>query len=100
MSHHKGHVRDTFLRAIDAFYDWRMTPGKSIEPTVEHEINYEPTQISLAQACGLVWRCTDTLPGLAFNMIANEDLDLGLRSSTYAAAAHAMAAYLKTHPSP
>jgi hypothetical protein len=95
MSHHKGHVRDTFLRAIDAFYDWQMTDEPD-EPTVEHEINYKPIQISLAQACGLVWQCTDILPGFAFDKIADEDLDLGLRSRTYAAAAHAISAYLKT----
>jgi hypothetical protein len=37
------------------------------EPTVEYEIGYEPRQIPISRACGLVWNCTDILPGLAFD---------------------------------
>jgi hypothetical protein len=43
-------VRDTFLRAVDAFEAW-----EDGEP--------EPT-IDLTQACGLVWNCADILPNL------------------------------------
>jgi hypothetical protein len=59
--HAPGHVRDTFLAAIEVFYGWNR--GES-EPTVEYEINYVPHQIPISRACGLVWNCTDILPGI------------------------------------
>jgi hypothetical protein len=92
--HCKGHIRDTFLRAIDAFYCW--DDGEP-EPTVEHEIHYQPVEISLTEACKLVWRCTDILPGTSFRMIEESVLGEDVRSRTYAAVAHAMLAYLKVH---
>jgi hypothetical protein len=71
-----------------------MSGGGGPLPTVTREIRYEPHQISLAEACGLVWNCTDILPGQAVTMIA--DLDLGsIRRRTYAAAARAMLSALK-----
>ena len=42
MPHAPGHIRDTFLAAVDAFVAWK--PGQP-EPTVEHKINYNPRQI-------------------------------------------------------
>jgi hypothetical protein len=88
--HAPGHVRDTFLQAIQAFADW---DGEGAPPTVCREIKYAPHQISIAEACGLVWNCTDILPGSAFDAIADLELPVALR--TYAAAARAMLAKLK-----
>ena len=88
--HAPGHIRDTFLEAIQAYADWS---GDGAPPTVCREIKYIPHQISIAKACGLVWNCTDILPGAAFDMIA--DLELPAGSRTYAAAARAMLAKLK-----
>ena len=49
--HAPGHVRDTACEAFEAWIAW---DGKGAEPTVEHEIHYEPHQITLSRACGLV----------------------------------------------
>jgi hypothetical protein len=85
--HSPGHVRETFLRAIDAFANW-VGRGRGIgpEPKVQHEVDYEPIEISLSEACGLVWNCTDTLPSDEVEVLQ----DCGLASSSYASAARAM----------
>jgi hypothetical protein len=93
--HAPGHIRDTFLEAIDAYADWSYRDGGEPPPTVTREIRYEPHQISLADACRLVWNCTDILPGSAFDTIAAEDLSLPMRRRTYASAARAMLGALK-----
>jgi hypothetical protein len=90
--HAPGHVRDTFLAAIEAFVAWK--PGEP-EPTVEYEIGYVPHRISISRACGLVWNCTDIVPGSTFDWL-QEHLSgaLGdepaIRRRTYAACARAM----------
>jgi hypothetical protein len=81
--HAPGHYRDCFERAVEAFMKWK---GRGPEPMVEFEINYVPTKISVSQACGLLWNCTDILPG----WIVDEIEELGLKSRTYAAGARAM----------
>ncbi len=58
--HAPGHVRETACDAFAAFCDWNLDGP---EPTVTYEINYVPHQISISKACGLVWNCTDILPG-------------------------------------
>jgi hypothetical protein len=57
---------------------------------VDFEINYEPTSITLSEACGLVWQCTDTMPGWVFGLLE----ELGPKSHTYAAAARALRRWL------
>ena len=64
--HAPGHVRDAFRAAIEAFYHWN--DGEP-EPTVTFEINYEPVEIPISKACGLVWNCTDILPGSDFTIL-------------------------------
>jgi hypothetical protein len=64
--HAPGHVRDTALAAFEAWLDW---DGNTSEPTVEYEINYAPRQIPISQACGLVWNCTDIVPGSVFGAL-------------------------------
>jgi hypothetical protein len=83
--HSPGHVCDTFLRAVDAFEAWE--DGEP-EPTVEHEVRYEPRLMSLTQACGLVWNCSDILPSLVVHQL--EGCNLSFNRVTYAAAARAM----------
>lgn len=53
--HAKGHVREAFDIALEVFHRWNFR-GK--EPTIE----FEDREITLSQAAGLVWNCSDTLP--------------------------------------
>ena len=88
--HAPGHVRDAFLSAVEAYTGWR---GIGPEPLVEFEVNYEPRPIPISKVCGLVWNCSDILPGDAWNALIDHDIRPGRR--TYAAAARAMLAELK-----
>lgn len=89
--HMPGHIRDTFLRAVEAMERWQ--PGKK-PPTVEHEVNYEPRQISLVEACHLVWNCTDVLPGSEYHFIKTE-CDVPNMGGSYAAAARQLKAWIE-----
>lgn len=55
--HAPGDLRDAFLEGIEAFAAWR--PGQP-EPTVE----VREQAVRLSVLCGLLWNCSDTLPGL------------------------------------
>jgi len=89
--HAPNHVRDAFCAAVDAFNDWK--PGEP-EPTVQFEVDYKPRQMLISQICGLLWNCTDIIPGEYFRYLAG-DLEIGRQ--TYAACARAMHAYLRRH---
>jgi hypothetical protein len=89
--HAPGHLRGMFLDAIEAFEAW---PENAPMPTVMLAVHYEPRPISLMQACGLVWNCSDILPGTAFDTLVDCGLSLNNRR-TYAAAARAMSAAIK-----
>jgi hypothetical protein len=78
--HAPDHVCDTFAAAVEAFQRW---DGSGREPTVEFEVNNEPRRITISQACGLVWGCTDVVP----TWIADT---LHPRTASYAGAARAM----------
>lgn len=88
--HLPGHIRDTFGQAIDAFLDG--APGDP--PLLRYEIHYRERLISIAEACKLVWGCTDILPDLARRQLTA--LRIPPVSDTYAAAAHVMLAELRT----
>ena len=83
--HAPGHVRECVLNAVKAFLDWQ---AGGPEPTVEYEVHYVPRPIKISKACGLLWNCTDILPGGAFQDL--EYAGVELKRQTYAAAAHAM----------
>lgn len=87
--HAPGHVRDT---ALEAFTQWLAWDGKSPEPSVEYEVGYVPRPISITRALGLVWNCTDILPGYMFDRIEGELSDFGEapKRRTYAACARAV----------
>lgn len=87
--HAPGHVRETFLNAVDAFMSWNS--GEP-EPTVEYEVGYLPCQIPISKACGLLWNCSDVIPRLTFNELSDV---LDIRRQTYAACARAMLAAIK-----
>ncbi len=63
MVHHKGHMRATYFRAFEAFVE---TDG-DLDAQIEHEINYEQVMITVRQACGMMWGCTDVIPNLAYD---------------------------------
>ena len=83
--HAPGHVRDTFLQALEAYLQWE---NGDPEPKVTYEVRYEPQEISISEACGLVWNCTDIVPSLAFGTL--EDCGIECSRQTYAAAARAL----------
>jgi hypothetical protein len=79
-----GHVRDTFVNAVDEFLN-RKYP----EPTVEFEVNCELCSIPISRACTLVWNCTDIAPeDLVFDLL--NDAELKINSRTDAACPRAM----------
>ncbi len=88
--HAPGHVRDAFLAAIEAYEGW---DGTAQEPLVEFEVNYEPRPIPLSKVYGLVWNCSDILPGYEWHALIGQDINPG--RCTYAAAARAMLSKLK-----
>jgi hypothetical protein len=84
--HAPGHVPDTFLAAVDAFAAWE--DGEP-EPTVEFEVHHRLVVITISQACGLVWSCSDILPNRVVSQLVDY-CDVPLTRRTYAAAARAM----------
>jgi hypothetical protein len=81
--HFPDHFCATFLDAIDAIYYW--DEGGPI-PTV----SCERCQISLAEACRLVWHCPDLLSGIHRMQLAEIGETCGIELSdrqTYATAA-------------
>jgi len=89
--HLPGHTRKTFEQALDAFL---ATETDQPLPLVSHEIQYRERLISVAEACKLVWYCTDVLPGLAFRELRDR-LSVPPVIQTYAAAAQAILEDLK-----
>jgi hypothetical protein len=77
--HAPGHIRDAFRDAMWAFIEWdRSDP----EPTVEVEVHYQPRK----QVCGLLWNCSDILPGRLYGQLT-EACGVDALRQTYAAAA-------------
>jgi hypothetical protein len=91
--HCPGHVRDTFLAAIDAYIDWQ---DDGPEPTVEFEVGYVPRQIPISRACGLVWNCSDTLDSDVWRQLEDLDIRSEMNTRTYAAAARALVARIRS----
>jgi hypothetical protein len=85
-SHLPGHIRDTFIQAINAFVD--SEPGTPL-PLVPYEIHYRERLISIAEACRLLWHCNDILPGNTFDAL-RDCLKSPPETQTYAAAAQAL----------
>jgi hypothetical protein len=91
--HAPGHVRDTALAAFHAWLEW--DPSTESEPTVEYEIRHVPRQITIFHACGLVWNCTDIVPGWFLSALRDEGLNICRQ--TYAACARAIVEDIKAH---
>ena len=89
--HLPGHVRDSFLQAIESY---EATGPAEKPPRIPFEVKYRDRTISVAQACGLVWRCTDAMPGMVFDGLCGI-LDEPPKRRTYAAAAKALLVQMK-----
>ena len=84
--HAPGHLREAFGNAVEAYDAWR--PGEP-EPVVE----IDGEQHTVGKVFGLLWCCTDILPGHLVGMV-NDQLGDNLGLHTYAAAARALKAKL------
>lgn len=91
MTHAPGHIRQTFLNAIEAFMAWNT--GEP-EPTCEHEVKYEIVEIPISKACGMVWNCRDIMPGVDYRQLL--DCGMDIKRQTYAACARAMMQRIKS----
>jgi death on curing protein len=83
--HAPGDLRDVFGNALEAFQMWEY--GKP-EPTVD----LREQTVPISRVCGLLWNCSDILPGPLWSMMSDIDDDLPQRR-TYGAAAR----WLKDH---
>jgi hypothetical protein len=91
--HAPGHVHEAAGAAFRAWKDW---DGNGPEPTVEFYVNYQPHRITISRACGLVWNCTDIMPGQLFDWLVEDGLELEPRRRTYAAVARAIVMNIKS----
>ena len=92
--HAPGHVRGAAADAFQAWMEW----GSGPEPTVEYEIGYVAHQIPITRVCGLVWNCTDIVPGDLFHELqdcAEGSDEPAIKSRTYAACARMIVANIK-----
>jgi hypothetical protein len=80
--HAPGHVRDAFRAMVE---EWRP---RDPEPSVS--INGET--VTASRLCGMLWNCTDVLPGPACAALALP------RGSTYARAARSFRGQLPRKP--
>src|SRR5579863_8377284 len=92
--HAPGHVRDTAHDAFRAWLAWDDGP----EPTVSYESSYTPRLIPISKALGLVWNCTDMVPGYLFDHLqeavsADEPV---IKHRTYGACARALVENIKS----
>ena len=87
--HAGSHLRNTFDVAAVGYLDWAKQPDDE-EPHVRFEVNYREHEIPLSRACGLVWNCTDCIPGDVYRELRDAGLEIGRQ--TYAACARAMRA--------
>jgi hypothetical protein len=93
-AHLPGHIRDAFHAAVEAFGEW--DDGEPV-PFVDFEVDGRGRRISLAQACGLVWGCTDMLENLD---VAELEM-CGIKHTgvrTYAGAARSLLNHLRETP--
>ena len=79
--HYPGHIREAFEEWVEA----------GMPPIAALEVQYEPRQVPASRLLGMLWHCTDIMPG---NLRQQLEDDLpGLKGCrTYAAAAQALTA--------
>jgi hypothetical protein len=80
--HAPGDVRDAFLDAIDSIYS-----SAESDPLPRFELREKA--VTFDQLCGLLWNCSDQMPGLFVTMASEMLGDQSIRG-TYAAATRAL----------
>jgi hypothetical protein len=81
-------ARDIACEAFDAWVRWHPALGHP-EPMIDcSQHTDEPTELSMSDACRLVWNDTGTVPGLYCDPLITEQLPIKRR--TYAACARAI----------
>lgn len=83
--HAPGHIRSAFLDAVEAYAAWN--DGEP-EPCVDVDVRYEPRPTPIGRVCGMLWNCSDIIPGDAFDTLEGCGVDVHRR--TYAACARAL----------
>ena len=81
--HAPGDIRDAFLEAIEAYEAWE---DGDPEPCVE--VRGRPMRLS--EVCGLLWNCSDTMPGIDARHLEGMLRDLEASCGSYARAARAL----------
>jgi hypothetical protein len=66
--HAPGDLRDAFPEAWDIFNDWNV--GDEPQPTVE----LRDRKATIDELCGVLWNCTDILPGYIVSDIKDMDM--------------------------
>ena len=81
--HAPGDLRDAFCEAVDAYEDWKEGDP---EPTVE----LRDKQVLISTVFGLLWNCSDTLPGMVWKQACDLGADEVAKRGTYSAVARWM----------
>lgn len=79
MPHYPGHIREAFEEWVDT----------GLPAVATLDVNYEPTEVPARRFLGILWNCSDILPG---HVCRELDMPQG---STYAKAARALRAELE-----
>jgi hypothetical protein len=98
--HFPGHLRDAFVDAVDAMHaawpDPLTEKGRSEIANIRITIDDWPTgterHYTLSQIFGMLWNCTDFMPGDLCRQIEGfiEDFDENIRCGTYASGSRAL----------
>jgi hypothetical protein len=79
--HFPGHLRELFEEALDAYYGWNdgePEPTAVLEPNYEfignpgaeeHNAKKKDRILTISEVFGLLWNCTDILPGSCYDQI-------------------------------
>ena len=82
--HAPGDIRDAFLKGVEVLWKTGSEPKLDVRDRV----------LSLSDLCGLLWNCTDIMPGLELGLIGDLCEERSPRAGSYGACARALRAEL------
>ncbi len=86
--HAPGDLRDAFVESLDSVEHWRSgMPDLVVEFRGQH--------VLLWDICGLLWNCTDVLPGWVYRYL-EEVCGAPCRRTSYACGARMLRQYLQS----